>query len=110
MITLPTPDNLLAVVYTGIGLAFGRGFGKQLDQDIQNSEWYKKQNPITCNIVKRLLDTLHHWWIGGLLMIYYPDTALYWFGYGLFLDDLPDVPPRIISFIEDWKQYVSNRD
>lgn len=109
-VTIPTPETLLALVFAGIGIAFGRGFGKRLDQDIQNSEWFKHRSPITRNFLKRMLDVLHHWWMGGLLMVYYPDTPeFYWFGWGLFVDDLPDIPPRLLKFVENWKDYMKKQ-
>ncbi len=38
---IPVPDTFLAAVWFGIGLTFGRGFGKNLDQTIQKTNWYK---------------------------------------------------------------------
>ncbi|MDH5686781.1 MAG: hypothetical protein OEZ48_02795 [Candidatus Bathyarchaeota archaeon] len=43
-------------------------------------------------------------WIGGLLIVFSPFIAssnpmscdgMYWLGAGFFIDDLPDVPPRM---------------
>ena len=47
----------------------------------------------------RLLDFAHHWGIGALLMIGFPDpNPLYWFGFSLFVDDLPDIPRRFRGY------------
>jgi hypothetical protein len=74
---------------------FGRAFGKKLDYRIQQGEWFKRQGVVVQWIVQRTLDFLHHFWMGGFLMIYFPNIPeIYWFGYGLFIDDLPDVPRR----------------
>jgi len=32
-------------------------------------------------------------------MVYFPSVPeAYWFGYGLFIDDLPDIPKRFVEF------------
>lgn len=103
-INVPVPPTLLAMCWFLIGINFGRSFGKQLDQDIQGSDWYKNLHPNARWILKRVLDFTHHWWIGLLLVVYsYRITwswwilraeEIYWFGWGLFVDDLPDVPRR----------------
>lgn len=107
MITLPTPENLVQITWLFIGFMFGRAFGKQLDQEVQNSQWFKNRHPLCQWIIKRCLDFLHHFWIGLLIMIYVCDPCIstidneaYWFGYGLFLDDVPDIPKRFIRLIK----------
>ena len=95
---IPIPIENLQLLWAGIGVAFGRGFGKQLDQDIQNSEWYKRQPEWFRWIFKRVLDVMHHWWIGAILWLYAPQISavftqeIMWFGIGLLIDDLRDVP------------------
>ncbi len=39
---IPIPDTFLAAVWFGIGLTFGRGFGKNLDHTIQKTNWFKQ--------------------------------------------------------------------
>ena len=108
-IIIPSPDCLLALTWAGIGLAFARGFGKQLDHDIQKDPWFKTLSPMWQGTVKRLLDTLHHWWMGALLMVYCVNTPeLYWLGWGVFVDDIPDIPPRLIKFLSNWQDYISD--
>ncbi len=111
-ISIPIPENFLQSVWLALGIQFGRCFGKKLDYDIQNSEWFKQQHPLTQGIIKRLLDFTHHWWIGALLMIYITnplivlgltfnlDKEFYWFGAGLLLDDLPDIPQRLSKAVK----------
>lgn len=95
-LTLPAPQNFTESVWLGIGLTFGRCFGKDLDHNIQQSDWFKKQNKICQWTLKFLLDFLHHWWIGALMMIYFPQyPEVYWFGLGLMIDDAPDIPLRL---------------
>jgi hypothetical protein len=50
--------------------------------------------------VIRVLDVTHHWWMGALLMMYIVTPEIFWFGAGLFVDDLPDVPRRLKFFPE----------
>ena len=40
-LNIPWPDSLFEVTWALIGFTFARAFGKQLDQDIQNSQWFK---------------------------------------------------------------------
>jgi len=98
-ITVP----LMQATWFIIGVTFGRGFGKKLDQGIVASKWFKKRNPIVQGLLKRILDVTHHFWVGLLLMLYIPMPEIYWFGAGLFVDDLPDVPRRyrkMFGFLE----------
>ena len=106
MFELPFPVSFAQIIWLGVGLTFGRAFGKQLDRQIQGSAWFLGLAPLWQNILRRLLDFLHHWWIGALLMLYFCEfEAVYWFGYGLLLDDIPDVPARLkdqLSYL--WKK------
>lgn len=102
------PDLSWRMYFILLGVVFGAGFGKKLDQGIMNSEWYNelKEKPrwsipgeAIQNIVKRVLDITHHWWIGWGMMILFgryhrlPEEAWY-FGLGLLIDDLKDIPFR----------------
>jgi len=103
-IPIPIPATLLEVLWFFLGITFGRAFGKKLDCEIQATDWFKKRTVITRWILRRLLDFTHHWWIGLLLVVYFPHiTELYWFGWGLFYDDLPDVPRRMKAILKDLK-------
>lgn len=106
MIALPFPVSFVQVVWLGIGLTFGRCFGKNLDQEIQGSDWFKGLGDLQQSVVRRLLDFLHHWWMGGLLMVMFGDVeVVFWFGYGLLLDDIPDMPARLRKFLSYlWKE------
>jgi len=94
MLNVPVPSDLLSVTWFLIGFCFGRGFGKQMDQEIVKSDWFKRRGRLSQEIIKRLLDATHHFWIGLLLMLYAPCPEVYWFGLGLFMDDWPDIPRR----------------
>ena len=111
-INIPIPASFVAVLFTALGFQFGRAFGKKLDQSIQASKWFKNlkkskaaEDQILAWLVPRLLDFLHHWWIGALIMIFAParlgaywgDLA-YWFGFGLFVDDFQDIPRRFRGY------------
>ena len=95
------PTSFEALVWWGIGGGLARSFGKQLDQDIQEGAWFAEQSPWVQNLVKRLLNFLHHWWGGALIMLYGPTylpqwpVQVYWFGAGIFVDDLPDLYVRV---------------
>ena len=110
-LNIPWPDTLFQVTWALIGFTFARAFGKQLDQDIQSSHWFKSLQgsqsliwgivppELLGNLILRLLDFLHHFWMGLLLMIYYPASSeLYWVGWGLVLDDAPDIPARFAGY------------
>ena len=98
--------NLEAIFWTALGFTFSRAFGKKLDQGVQSSSWFKARRAWVQGLLKRLLDFLHHWWMGLLLWFYAPyivlptgfDSPLHYFGLGWFIDDLPDVPSRFRAF------------
>jgi len=96
--------NTLEFTWLCIGFMFGRAFGKQFDQTVQRTEWFKKRSRFGKWLVKACLNFLHHFWIGLLLMSYAHTTPwpveTYYFGLGLFLDDLPDVPSRLRRYFK----------
>jgi len=92
---LTEPVTSKAVLMILVGASFGREFGKNLDQGIQAGDWFKKLSPVYQKFVKKILDFTHHWWIGWGLMAYSPAESNQWyFGLGLLIDDLPDIPFR----------------
>ena len=101
-IPIPEPPTLKAVFWFLLAISAGQSF-KDIDYDIQESDWYKALGSFTQRIIKHALDFLHHWWMGLFLAVYAEDIAFilggdpvifYWFGWGLFVDDMPDVPKR----------------
>jgi len=107
-IAIPVPPNFLCWVWFAMGINFGRAFGKRLDQEIQATEWFRNKPKWMKWILKRLLDAIHHWYIGALLMIYFPNVPeLYWFGAGLFVDDLPDIPRRAKILLAEFKRMAN---
>jgi len=107
-IDLPLPQTLLEATYFLIGFMAGRA-GALCDHQIKESEWYKKQCPSSQSIISALLDFTHHFWIGLLLMVEVPQAVLngrvYWFGMGLFVDDMPDIPARF----KKWFGYLAEK-
>lgn len=88
-----------AWLWLGIGLMLSRSLGKGCDQSIQQSDWFENLGPFWKWLAKSLLDFLHHWWMGLILVVYYPDSVpIVWFGWGMFIDDMPDVPKRIRKY------------
>ena len=98
VVEIPMPDSILALTWFLLGFTFARQFGKKFDYEVQQTEWFKKLPSFWQWFVKCLLDFTHHWWIGLLLMCYAHLTPfpieIFWFGCGMFIDDLPDVPRR----------------
>ena len=100
VIQIPAPETLLQITWTIIGFILARSF-KSVDHTIKESEWYKNLDEIGKFLVGGTLDFFHHFWIGMLLMVYYPHIEeVYYFGYGLFIDDLPDVPSRFRKYFD----------
>jgi hypothetical protein len=106
-LSLPVPGTLLQVTWLIIGFMFGRAFAKYLDRTIQAADEFKCQNKLTQTLVKNALNFLHHFWMGLLLIVYASQIAsplrieadvVAFFGLGLFLDDLPDVPRRFRKY------------
>jgi len=99
-IAIPTPTTFFQFTWVGIGIIGARCLGKNGDYKIQQSAWFKRRSILMQYGIKAFLNFMHHWWIGALMMLYmdkYPE--MYWFGYGLFLDDLPDIPERLRKYV-----------
>ena len=114
---IPIPDNEKDFLWFALGLQFGRSFGKQLDQNIQSGEWFAELKPWKQDVVKRLLDFTHHWWVGYILWAYasiisawigFPQLTneIFWFGVGLLVDDLPDLAMRIQGGVKNILEYM----
>ncbi len=91
------PQTLQEVTWLIIGFMVGRAF-KGIDQAIQKTHSYQHQNPLTKQVIKNTLNFFHHFWIGLLLVCYAPIPELTWLGWGLFIDDLPDMPKRFKGY------------
>ncbi len=98
---LPVPSTLLQVTWLLVGFMFSRAFAKNLDHAVQETDQFKAQGKFAQTLIKNLLNFLHHFWIGLLLIVYSAQIAsplhfspdvIAFFGLGLFLDDLPDIP------------------
>lgn len=111
-IPFPIPTTLITIIWMGIGITLAREIGKNLDHEIQETDWYKSRSLIWKLILGRIMDATHHWYIGALIMLAYPHdmilyigtmpVALYWFGLGVLIDDAPDIPPRIQKLLQYW--------
>jgi len=115
---IPWPSNEKDLLWFALGLQFGRSFGKKLDYDVQQSEWFERRNPVEKGIIKRTLDFTHHWWAGYILWVYASTIAIWvgqprltneilWFGVGLLVDDLPDLYKRIREGIKNIQAYMN---
>jgi hypothetical protein len=90
-------------------MTFGRGFGKDLDHTVQQTEWFTALSDTWKYVVCRILDVTHHWWMGGLLIAYCGTTPeAFWFGWGLLIDDLPDIPQRMLDVWQNLKNMYTN--
>ena len=99
-ITIPSPQTLLQITWAIIGFMLARSF-KKLDHTIKQTTKYDTMDPISQFLIGGTLDFFHHFWIGMLLMVYCNSSPeVYWFGYGLFIDDLPDIPTRFRKYFE----------
>lgn len=116
-LVIPWPGNEKDFLWFALGIQFGRSFGKKLDYEIQQGEWFNKQKPWAQGIIKRVLDFTHHWWVGYILWIYATTIAAWlgqprltneilWFGVGLLVDDLPDLYKRIKEGLKNIQDYM----
>jgi len=103
---LPVPKTVFETVWSAIGWQLGSAFSKTdnngLDETIVK---YGKFTGFTKFLVERLLHFVHHYWIGGLGVIYFgvapiaqtlnlpiqipnaPNAELFWLCLGLTLED-----------------------
>jgi len=78
---------------------------------VQVTTWFAKRSVGTKWLLRRLLDALHHWWIGALLMLYFSSIPeIYWLGVGLFVDDLPDIPRRAQEIWSEMKTLAGKKN
>lgn len=114
---IPWPSNEKDFLWFALGIQFGRSFGKKLDHEIQQGEWFNKQKPWAQGTIKRALDFTHHWWVGYILWCYATTIAAWlgqpqlineilWFGVGLLVDDLPDLYKRIREGLKNIQGYM----
>lgn len=104
MIEVPIPETLIQITWFLIGLLFARSFGKKLDNEIKKTEWYKGQATLPKWLIAHTLDFLHHFWMGLLLMVYFSEyPEIFWFGAGLLVDDIPDIPARYQNLFKSLK-------
>lgn len=109
---LPLLDVELLSVILGFstGVAFGNA-GKNFDNEVQNTQWFKNRNRLVKWFLKFLMDVTHHFQYGLILMLYamvYIDMELhpvrfwlvYSFGFGLVVTDIKDIPRRFRRFFE----------
>ncbi len=99
----------MQVTWLLVGFMFSRAFAKNLDHSVQETAAFKAQGKFIQTLIKNLLNFLHHFWIGLLLIVYAPPLAsplrfspdvIAFFGLGLFLDDLPDIPQRFRRYFQ----------
>ncbi len=100
-LTIPIPIDNFQIIWLLIGMIFGRSFGKKLDHSFQELSWFKDRSKFTQDMIKRILDFMHHWWIGAFIWNYAPlitatwfwpslETEIMWLGVGIFIDDIRD--------------------
>lgn len=106
-INVPFPSSLFQWTWFLIGFMLGRA-GAQTDHIVKQSQWFQGLSSTEQKIMEIVLNFLHHFWIGMLFMIYAIEpikTEMYWFGAGLFVDDIPDIPARF----RKWFSYLATK-
>jgi len=113
---LPEPSDV-ATFWFVFTLFFTRGFCKGFDQFIQTTTWFENLSYEEAWIAKQALNLLHHWYIGWFIWVHAEIIAahpacpfkdwvvVYYIGFAILLDDLPDIPPRLRKIFEgyaDW--------
>ena len=88
---LPVPATLLEIFWTLLGITFANAFSKVGNNGMGVDEYIKENGKfkgVSKYLVYSSLNFLHHWEIGGLLIIYpMPFIELKWIGLGLMIDD-----------------------
>ncbi len=68
-ISVPVPATLLATLWFLLAVAIGQGF-KDIDGDLQGTDWFTRRCLLTQWCLKRLFDLFHHWWMGLFMVVY----------------------------------------
>lgn len=100
--TFPIPTNNVEIFWVLLGIQFAYAFGSKLDYEMQQTEWFKKLDPVLQGTLKRIMDFLHHWWMGAFLWLYAEQiairigvsnysTEILFFGLGILFDDIRDI-------------------
>jgi hypothetical protein len=118
LIETPVPTSFEELLWLGIGLTFSRAFA-EFDFKAQETEWFKNLSLFRKWLVKAFFDAFHHWWMGGILIAYNVEVSawlagfyitpliVYWVGWGVLLDDIPDLPSRLKKY---FKYFFVNRE
>ena len=104
-IVIPTPETVLTWTWFLMGITFGRA-GANLDQIVKTSQWYIGLVGPMKALVDVVLDCLHHWWIGMMLVLYTPYLETQWFGWGLVSSDTIDIPVRVMKTLSYLKPRI----
>jgi TRAP-type mannitol/chloroaromatic compound transport system permease small subunit len=70
--------------------------GARIDWIVKQDPWYLNLSTTRRAIIDMILNMMHHWWMGLLLVLYTPWVETQWFGWGLASNDIPDIPTRIV--------------
>lgn len=103
------PVELLAVILGfSTGVCMGNA-GKNFDNLVQNTQWFKNRSAVSKFLIKFILNVTHHFQYGLILMLYAkckidPNVhpVIYWtiysLGFGLVVTDIKDIPKRFRKF------------
>jgi len=109
LLPLISKEFALEVLGFSLGLLFGNAF-KDVDHQVQQTPWFKSLTPFQQWILQRILDAMHHFQYGLVLIVlaecFLQGSLLYILvyamGVGLVVDDLPDIPARYRDFFRGW--------
>ena len=98
VIELPWPTTIFQAAWFFTGLMLSLTISKKLDFEIMKMpEVLNLRRPWQI-LLGAILNFLHWFIVGLMIMAYSPETTgRFWFGLGLTVADIPDIPPRFLK-------------
>jgi|Deesub1362B_J571_1020462.scaffolds.fasta_scaffold00060_91 hypothetical protein len=101
------PTLILVILGLSSGLVLGRSF-KKIDFEIKKTQKFMKSSKFKQYLISAALNSIHHFQFGLALMYFAYRfhgsigddgfTLMYSFGFGLVVDDAPDLPRRFRKY------------
>lgn len=111
LISMAIPTTVNTLYFWTLGVILSREIFKPLDYNLKETDAFKNLSRLEQEVYSRILDGIHHWWIGAFLMLYPPaqfTEVIRWVGAGIFIADMPDFYNRIRDTWNTIQEYLNS--